>query len=119
MKAAPSSPLMGERLRLPKYSAMNLKFPRRTVLPTENSPHVRCSPSTIADEGTIGMSSGKARYKYPFLLRQLSPFFAPARYRVVKIACSCSEMVLQNTKHTMFYPGSGPSLEVIALRPAV
>jgi hypothetical protein len=45
--------------------------------------------------------------------------FAPARYMVVKIAHSYSEMVLQTTKHTKFYPGSGPSLEVIALHPAV
>jgi hypothetical protein len=29
------------------------------------------------------------------------------------------EMVLQTTKHTMIYPGSGPSSEVIALRPMV
>jgi hypothetical protein len=45
-------------------------------------------------------------------------FFAPARYRVVKMMCSSSEMVLQTTKHTMIYPGSGPSLKVIVLRPA-
>jgi hypothetical protein len=34
---------------------------------------------------------------------------------VVKIKHSSSEMVLQLTEHTMTYPGSGPSLEVIAL----
>jgi hypothetical protein len=45
-------------------------------------------------------------------------FFAPARYRVVKIAHSSFEVVLRTTKH-MIYPGSGPSLEVIALCPAV
>jgi hypothetical protein len=45
--------------------------------------------------------------------------FASARYKVVKIAHSCSEMVLRTTKHTMIYPGSDPSLEVIALRLAV
>jgi hypothetical protein len=45
-------------------------------------------------------------------------FFASARYKVVKIMCSCSEVVLRTTKHTMVYPSSGPSLEVIALRPA-
>jgi hypothetical protein len=49
----------------------------------------------------------------------LSVLFAPAIYRVVKITCSCSEVVLQTKKHSMVYPGSGPSLEVIALRPAV
>jgi hypothetical protein len=46
-------------------------------------------------------------------------FFVPTRYRVVKIARSYSEMVLQTTKHTIIYPGSGPSLEVIVLCPAV
>jgi hypothetical protein len=45
--------------------------------------------------------------------------FTPARYRVVKIACSCSEVVLRTTNHTMVYPGSGPSLEVISLHPVV
>jgi hypothetical protein len=49
----------------------------------------------------------------------LSVFFALARYMVVKIMCSCSEVVLQTTKHTMVYPGSCPSLEVIVLRPVV
>jgi hypothetical protein len=38
---------------------------------------------------------------------------------VVQIMCSYSEVVLRTTKHTIVYPGSGPSLEVIALRPAV
>jgi hypothetical protein len=65
------------------------------------------------------MSRGKVPFKSPFLERQLSVFFALARYRVVKIACSYSEVVLQTTKHTKFYPGSSPSLEVIALRPTV
>jgi hypothetical protein len=37
--------------------------------------------------------------------------------RVAKIVCSSFEMVLQTTKHTMIYPGSGLSMEVIALRP--
>jgi hypothetical protein len=45
--------------------------------------------------------------------------FCADKNRVVKIARSSSEMVLQTTKHTMIYPGSGPSLEVIALRPMV
>jgi hypothetical protein len=38
---------------------------------------------------------------------------------VVKIAHSYSKMVLQTTKHTKIYAGSGPSLEVIALRSVV
>jgi hypothetical protein len=45
--------------------------------------------------------------------------FAPARYRVVKITHSYSEMVLRIRKHTMIYLGSGPSLEVKALCPLV
>jgi hypothetical protein len=49
----------------------------------------------------------------------LSVFFALARYRVVKIACSSSKVVLRTTKHTVIYPSSGTSSEVIALRPAV
>jgi hypothetical protein len=48
----------------------------------------------IEDDGTIGMSRGVARSKFLFLVRQLSIFFAPARYRVVKITCSYSEVVL-------------------------
>jgi hypothetical protein len=50
---------------------------------------------------------------------QLSVFSAPARYWVVKIVCSSSEVVLQTTKHIVIYPGSDPSLEVITLRQAV
>jgi hypothetical protein len=46
-------------------------------------------------------------------------FFAPARNRVVMIACFNSEMVSQTTEQTMIYHGSGPSLKVIALRLAV
>jgi hypothetical protein len=50
---------------------------------------------------------------------KLSVLFALTRYRVLKIAHSFSKVVLQTTKHTMVYPSSGPSLEVIALRPTV
>jgi hypothetical protein len=45
--------------------------------------------------------------------------FCTGKNRVVKITRSSFEMVLQTTKHTMIYPDSGPSLEVIALRPMV
>jgi uncharacterized membrane protein (Fun14 family) len=45
--------------------------------------------------------------------------FYTANYGVVKIARSSSEMVLQTMKHTMIYPSSGPSAEVIALHPMV
>jgi hypothetical protein len=47
----------------------------------------------------------------------LSVFSTPANYRVVKIACSSSKVVLQTTKNTMIYPDLGPSSEVIALCP--
>jgi hypothetical protein len=45
----------------------------------------------------------------------LSMFSAPKKYRVVKIVHSSFEMVLQTTERTMIYPGSDPSLEVIAI----
>jgi hypothetical protein len=44
--------------------------------------------------------------------------FNTGKNRVVKIVCSSSKMVLRTTKHTVIYPGSNPSLVVIALRPA-
>jgi hypothetical protein len=50
---------------------------------------------------------------------EVSVFFASPRYTVVKIAHSSFEVVSQIIKHTMIYPGSGPSLKVIAIRPAV
>jgi hypothetical protein len=50
------------------------------------------------DGGTIETSRVKARCKFPFLAHQLSVFFAPVRYRVVKITHSCSEVVLCTTK---------------------
>jgi hypothetical protein len=45
--------------------------------------------------------------------------FYTGKNRVVKIVRSSSEMVLRTTKHTMINPSSGPSLEVIAIQPAV
>jgi hypothetical protein len=45
--------------------------------------------------------------------------FCTGMNRVVKITRSSSKMVLRTTKHTMIYPGSGSSLEVIALHLAV
>jgi hypothetical protein len=70
-------------------------------------------------EGTIRTSRGKAHCKSSFLAHQLSVFFAPATYKVVKIMRSSSDVVLRNTKHTMIYSSLGPSLDVIALRLAV
>jgi hypothetical protein len=74
---------------------------------------------TIADEGTIRTFRRKGCYKSPFLASQLLVFFEMTRYRVVKMACFYSDVVLQTTKHTIVYPGSGSSMEVIALRPVV
>jgi hypothetical protein len=37
------------------------------------------------------------------------------RYKVVKIVRSCSEEVLQTIKHTMIYPSSDSSFEVIVI----
>jgi hypothetical protein len=45
----------------------------------------------------------------------LSVFSALARYTVVKITCSNSEVVLRILKHTVIYRGSGPTSKVIAL----
>jgi hypothetical protein len=45
--------------------------------------------------------------------------FFTGKNKVVKIISSSSEVVLRTTKHTMIYPGLGPSLEVIAICPVV
>jgi hypothetical protein len=50
-------------------------------------------------DGTIRTSRGKAQCKSPFLAHQVLMFFATARYRVVKITCSCSEVVLRTMKN--------------------
>jgi hypothetical protein len=52
------------------------------------------------------------------ILIEVLVFSVPTKYRVVKIARSNSEVVLQITKHTMFYPGPD-YLEGIALCPTV
>jgi hypothetical protein len=52
---------------------------------TSHDKHSLSAATTSADEGTIGSSRGKTRCKLPFLVHQLSVFFASARYRVVKI----------------------------------
>jgi hypothetical protein len=66
------------------------------------------------DDPTVHRSVGLSRVR-----ELLSVFFALSKYRVVKITSSCSEVVMRTIKHTMFYPGSCHSLEVIALRPVV
>jgi hypothetical protein len=45
--------------------------------------------------------------------------FCIGKNKVVKIVHSSSEMVLRTTNHTIIYPSSDPSLEVIALCPTV
>jgi hypothetical protein len=88
----------------------------------ENPSHVWHSPSVATasvDGGTIRTSRGKACYKSPYPPHQLLVFFALARYRVVKIVCSYSEVVLQTRKNSIVYRGLGPFLEVIVLHPAV
>jgi hypothetical protein len=52
-------------------------------------------------------------------VKSTRPNLSKLKDRVVKIARSSFEVVLQTTKHMVIYPGSGPSLEVIALRLAV
>jgi hypothetical protein len=99
MMASEPSPL-GERLRPLKHSAMNLRLPKRMVWMREKQSHDRCSLSAATkstDEGTIEISRGKERCKSPFLVHQLSVFVAPIGYRVVKIMCSSSKVVLRTT----------------------
>jgi hypothetical protein len=64
-------------------------------------------------EVTIGTSREKARCKCPLPGMPTVSAFCTDINRVVKIACSSSEVVLQNTKHTMIYPGSGSFSEVV------
>jgi hypothetical protein len=101
---------------------MNSNLPRQMVSQREKPSHVKHSPSVVmvsVNEGTIGTSRGKARYKSPYLACQMSVFFAPARYRVVKITRSSSDVVLRTMKHIVIYLGSDPSMVVIALRSVV
>jgi hypothetical protein len=95
---------------------------KRMVLPGARPTPVGWLPLATKEsfgEGVIVASRGKVRCKSPFLVHQLFMFFAPVRYRVVKIVHCYSAVVLRITKHTMVYPSSGPSLEVIALCPVV
>jgi hypothetical protein len=81
---------------------MNSRLSKWMVLPGDKLTSVGLLSVVMNDsfgEGTIGMSRGEAFYKSPFLVYQLSVFFAPVRHRVVKIAYSCSEVVLQTMKN--------------------
>jgi hypothetical protein len=122
MMMASELPPMGERLKPSKWSVMNSRLPKWMVSPREEPSLNKCSPpvaTASADDGTIGTSKWRAHYKSHFLAHQLLVFFAPVRYRMVKVAHSCSDVVLRTTKHTTVYPSSGPSSEVIPLRPAI
>jgi hypothetical protein len=119
MKVVFESFLLRERLRPPKQSAMNSRLPKQTVSLREKLWNVKCSllvETMSVDEGTIGTSRGKAHCKLPYMACQLSVFSASVNYGVAKIMRSSSEVVLRTTKHTMIYPGSGPSSEVIVIR---
>jgi hypothetical protein len=94
---APELSPVGEKLRLLKRSTMNSRLPERMVSPMENPSHEKHSPFVVmvsADDGTIRMSKGKARCQSPFLARRPSVFFAPTRYKVVKITRTYSDMAL-------------------------
>jgi hypothetical protein len=100
---------------------MNSRLPKWMVLYVARPTSVGLWPLAMKEsfsEGTIRMSRGKARCKSYFMVSQLLVLFAPVRYRVIKIVHSYSEVVLQTTKHTIFYPSSVPFVEVIALCPA-
>jgi hypothetical protein len=86
---------------VPNQLAMNSTLPKQVVLPREKTSLGKRSPPMAAmnvDDGTIKTARGEAHFKSPFLACQLSVFFAPVRYRVVKIVCSYSEVVLRTMK---------------------
>jgi hypothetical protein len=97
MNMAPESHSWGERFRLPMRSVVNSMLPKQMVLsrarPTPLGLLLLATKQSF-NEGTIRTSTGKACYKSPFLACQLSVFFVPARYRVVKITRSYSDVVL-------------------------
>jgi hypothetical protein len=67
-----------------------------------------------------GAKGGKKRRKQcPQRIITVSVFYAPTNYGVVKIAYFSSMVVLQTTKHTIIYPSSSPSSDVIVLHPVV
>jgi hypothetical protein len=102
MNMALESHSWGERLRHPIRSVMNSRLLKRMALPGARPMLVGLLLLPMSEgfsAGTIGMFREKTHYKPPFLAHQLSLFLAPARYRVVKIACSCSKMVLRTMKN--------------------
>jgi hypothetical protein len=95
------------------------------LLPTRGKPSMKSM--VMSAHTTLGSSRGCSnlagwtcsdlfRWHTTHLLTYpLSVFSAPARYRVVKIARSSSDVVLRTIKHTLIYPGLDPSSEVINL----
>jgi hypothetical protein len=63
----------------------------------------------------------RAKNEFDFNVKKIRSVgvFCTGKNRVINIVRFSSMIVLQTMKHTMIYPGSGPSLEVIALCPAV
>jgi hypothetical protein len=64
--------------------------------------NIRCSTlvaMVIEDDGTIRTIQRKSLLQTPLPSAPTIDVFTPARYRVVKITCSCSEVVLQTTKN--------------------
>jgi hypothetical protein len=81
---------------------MNSRLPKWMVLPGAKLTSVGLlllAMNESFSDGTIRTSRGEACYNSPILACQLSVLFAPARYRVVKIAHSYSELVLCTMKN--------------------
>jgi hypothetical protein len=125
MMTAPEPSPRGERLRPSNWSLMKSRFPKQMVSPREKPSRDKCLPPaavTNTDDGTIRTSRGKARCKSPFQACQWPVFFAPVRYRVVKITCSYSKVVMrtmENYKSHYSLSCFSTCYEVIALRPAL
>jgi hypothetical protein len=126
---APESRSWGERLRWPNRSTMNSMLPKWMPLPEARSTPVGLLSLVMNEsfgDGITGTSRRKAHCKSPLLAHQLSVFFAPARCRVVKITCSCSEVVLRTTKnykahYSLFWfrpllQGNSPTSSIFVLK---
>jgi hypothetical protein len=117
------SPPSGDGLKLLEWSVMNSRSSKwmadvLSELDVEPSRCCRWRRWVYIDEGTIGMSRGKARYKSPSWHTNCR-CFCTSKNRVVEIAHSSFEMVLRTTKHTVIYPSLCSSSEVIAICPSV
>jgi hypothetical protein len=102
----------------PSASSLHSCTPLRSGCPPAAAGHSGSLPRMLplSTSQMLLPSPLRSRTSMSFLSRSIGVFFALARCRVVKITRSCSEMVLRTIKHTKIYPGSGPSLKVIALR---